>query len=74
MSDQAALETLAARRGPNLRDEGVFIVPMAAGPTSGTFLACSARSGRKIHDGRVLAAALELTRLPGPLDGVLSRV
>ena len=32
------------------------------------------RSGRKIHYGHVLAAALELTRLPGPLDGVLSRV
>ena len=30
--------------------------------------------GRKIHYGHVLAAALELTRLPGPLDGVLSRV
>ena len=32
------------------------------------------RSGRKIHYGHVLAAALELTRLPGPLNGVLSRV
>ena len=32
------------------------------------------RSGRKIHYGHVLAAALELTRPPGPLDGVLSWV
>ena len=32
------------------------------------------RSGRKIHYGHVLGAALELIRLPGPLDGVLSRV
>jgi hypothetical protein len=32
------------------------------------------RSGRKIHYGHVLAAALDLTRLPGPLAGVLSRV
>ena len=32
------------------------------------------RSGRKIRYGHVLAAALDLTRLPGPLAGVLSRV
>jgi len=32
------------------------------------------RSGRKIHYGQVLAAALDLTRVPGPLAGVLSRV
>jgi hypothetical protein len=32
------------------------------------------RSGRKIHYGHVLAAALDLTGLPGPLAGVLSRV
>ncbi len=36
MSDQAALETLAARRGRNLRDEGVFIVPI--GSCSSSFL------------------------------------
>ena len=172
MSDQAALETLAARRGRDLRDEGVFIVPMGGATNIGHFLGlfgprgfgvrlaglcdegeerdfrrsleqaglgsgldraglarlgffvCVAdledelirslgvgrveqlieaqgelgpfrtftrqpaqrnrtreqqlrrfmgtRSGRKIHYGHVLAAALELTRLPGPLDGVLS--
>ena len=32
------------------------------------------RSGRKIRYGQVLAAALDLTRVPGPLAGVLSRV
>ena len=32
------------------------------------------RSGRKIHYGHVLAAALDLNRVPGPLAGVLSRV
>ena len=32
------------------------------------------RSGRKIRYGHVLAAALDLTRVPGPLAGVLSRV
>jgi len=32
------------------------------------------RSGRKIHYGQVLAAALDVTRVPGPLAGVLSRV
>ncbi len=184
MSDQTALETLAARRGRHLREEGVFIVPMGgatnighflglfgppgfgvrlaglcdegeerdfrrsleqAGLTAGLdragldragldrarlarlgFFVCVAdledelirslgvgrveqlieaqgelgpfrtftrqpaqrnrpreqqlrrfmgtRSGRKIHYGHVLAAALELTRLPGPLDGVLSWV
>jgi hypothetical protein len=30
------------------------------------------RSGRKIHYGRVLAEALDLTRVPAPLDGVLA--
>ena len=38
MSDQAALETLAARRGRNLRDEGVFIVPMGGATNIGHFL------------------------------------
>ncbi len=174
MSDQAALETLAARRGRHLSEEGVFIVPMGgatnighflglfgppgfgvrlaglcdegeerdfrrgleqAGLTAGLdraglgrlgFFVCVAdledelirslgvgrveqlieaqgelgpfrtftrqpaqrnrtreqqlrrfmgtRSGRKIHYGHVLAAALDLTRLPSPLAGVLSRV
>jgi hypothetical protein len=32
------------------------------------------RSGRKIHYGHVLAAALDLTRVPSPLDGVLACV
>ena len=32
------------------------------------------RSGRKIHYGQVLAQALDLTRVPWPLDGVLARV
>ncbi len=174
MSDQAALETLAGRLGRNLREEGVFIVPMGGATNIGHFLGlfgppgfgvrlaglcdegeerdfrrsleqaglgagldragldrlgffvCVAdledelirslgvgrverlieaqgelgpfrtftrqpaqrdrtreqqlrrfmgtRSGRKIHYGHVLAAALDLTRLPDPLAGVLSRV
>ena len=183
MSDQAALETLAARRGRDLRAEGVFVVPMGGATNIGHFLGlfgprgfgvrlaglcdegeerdfrrglqqagfpglaaapdpagplappdlaglgffvCVAdledelirslgvrrveqlieaqgergsfqtftrqpaqrnrtrqqqlhrflgtRSGRKIHYGHVLAAALDLTRVPGPLAGVLSRV
>ncbi len=32
------------------------------------------RSGRKIRYGQVLAGALDLRRVPSPLDGVLSRV
>lgn len=32
------------------------------------------RSGRKIHYGHVLAAALDLSRLPRPLDAVLTHV
>ena len=137
LSDQAALETLAARRGRDLRGEGVFVVPMGGatnighflglfGPRGFGFFVCVAdledeliralgvrrveelieaqgelgpfqtftrqpaqrnrpreqqlrrflgtRSGRKIHYGQVLAAALDLTRVPGPLAGVLSRV
>lgn len=34
----------------------------------------STRSGRKIRYGHVLAAALDLTRIPGPLAGLLSAV
>jgi hypothetical protein len=177
LSDQAALETLAARQGRDLRGEGVFVVPMggatnighflglfgprgfdvrlaglcdegeerdfrrgleragpgafAAGPgraglaahgffvcvtdledelirslgvgrveeliqaegERGPFLTFTrqpaqrnrtreqqlrrfmgTRSGRKIRYGHVLAAAVDLTRVPGPLAGVLSRV
>ncbi len=32
------------------------------------------RSGRKIHYGHVLAGALDLTRVPRPLDAVLAHV
>jgi Overcoming lysogenization defect protein-like, TOPRIM domain len=38
MSDQAALETLAARRGRDLRGEGVFVVPMGGATNIGHFL------------------------------------
>ncbi len=38
MSDQAAVETLAARRGRHLREEGVFIVPMGGATNIGHFL------------------------------------
>ena len=38
MSDQAALETLAARLGRDLREEGVFIVPMGGATNIGHFL------------------------------------
>jgi len=174
MSDQAALATLAARRGRDLRSDGVFVVPMGGATNIGHFLrlfgprgfgvrlaglcdegeegdfrrgleraglgagldraglaalgffVCVAdledelirslgvrrveqlieaqgelgpfrtftrqpahrnrpreqqlrrfmgtRSGRKIHYGHVLAAAVDLTRVPGPLAGVLSRI
>ncbi len=32
------------------------------------------RSGRKIHYGQVLAGALDLTKVPRPLAGVLAHV
>ena len=38
MSDQAALETLAVRLGRDLREEGVFIVPMGGATNIGHFL------------------------------------
>ena len=38
MSDQAALQTLAARLGRDLREEGVFIVPMGGATNIGHFL------------------------------------
>ena len=161
MSDQAAMDTLAARCGRDLRGEGIFVVPMGGatnighfvdlfGPDGfgvrlaglcdqgeerdfrrgldrvGPYFVCVAdledeliralgtgrveeliqaegesgpfrtftrqpahretprdqqlrrfmgtRSGRKIRYGHVLAAALELTRIPGPLVGLLSVV
>ena len=161
MSDQAAMDTLAARCGRDLRGEGIFVVPMGGatnighfvdlfGPDGfgvrlaglcdqgeerdfrrgldrvGPYFVCVAdledeliralgtgrveeliqaegesgpfrtftrqpahretprdqqlrrfmgtRSGRKIRYGHVLAAALDLTRIPGPLVGLLSAV
>jgi len=38
ISDQAALVALAARRGRNLADEGVFVVPMGGATNIGSFL------------------------------------
>ena len=38
MSDQAALQTLAARGGRDLRGEGVFVVPMGGATNIGHFL------------------------------------
>ena len=161
MSDQAAMDTLAARCGRDLRGEGIFVVPMGGatnighfvdlfGPDGfgvrlaglcdqgeerdfrrgldrvGPYFVCVAdledeliralgtgrveeliqaegesgpfrtftrqpahretprdqqlrrfmgtRSGRKIRYGHILAAALELTRIPSPLVGLLSAV
>jgi hypothetical protein len=174
LSDRSAVETLAARRGRNLDEEGIFVVPMGGATNIGHFLArfgpqgfgvalaglcdeaeegafrrgleraglghrltrggleqlgfyvCVAdledelirslgaaaveqlieaegelgafgtfcrqpaqrgrtraqqlrrflgtRSGRKIRYGQILAGALDLRRVPRPLDGVLSRV
>jgi hypothetical protein len=161
MSDQAAMDTLAARCGRDLRGEGIFVVPMGGATNIGHFVdlfgpggfgvrlaglcdqgeerdfrrgldrvgpyfVCVAdledeliralgtgrveeliqaegesgpfrtftrqpahretprdqqlrrfmgtRSGRKIRYGHVLAAALDLTRIPGPLVGLLSAI
>ena len=38
ISDQAALESLAARRGRDLRREGIFVVPMGGATNIGSFL------------------------------------
>jgi len=39
LSDQAAIQTLAARHGRNLSEEGVFVVPMGGATNIGHFLA-----------------------------------
>ena len=49
-SDQAALETLAVRRGRDLRSEGVSIVPMGGATTIGHFLDLLGPNG---HDYRL---------------------
>ena len=77
MSDQAALETLAVEAQGELGPFHTFTrQPAQRNRTHEQQLRrfMGTRSGRKIHYGHMLAAALELTRLPGPLDGVLSRV
>ena len=38
VSDQSAIEALAARRGRNLGREGVFVVPMGGATNIGSFL------------------------------------
>jgi len=45
MSDQAALATLAVRRGRDLPGEGVFVVPMGGATNIGHFLAVFGPSG-----------------------------
>jgi len=73
MSDQAAVQTLAERSGRDLRRDGVFVVPMGGATNIGRRF-MGTRSGRKIRYGHVLAAALDLARVPGPLAGLLSAV
>jgi predicted ATPase len=60
VSDQSAVEALAARRG-RTREQQLR-----------RFM--GSRAGRKIHYGQVLADALDLTRVPRPLDRVLTHV
>ena len=62
ISDQIAVETLAARRG---RDR-------AAGAQLRRFLGSG--STRKLRYARLLAGAVDLGRLPHPLDGVLAQL
>ena len=45
VSDQSAVEALAARRGRNLRQEGIFVVPMGGATNIGHFLDLLARAG-----------------------------
>src|SRR2546423_1807073 len=64
ISDQIALETLAARRGRNLEGEGVLVVPIGG--------AQAVR--RKLPYARLLVGALDGGRVPHPLAGVLAHV
>ncbi len=101
ISDQLALEALAARRGLNLDGEGIAIVPMGGSKNIWTFLErfgprgsnvrlaglCDGRTheaqlrrffgthgGRKIESAALLVDALDLDRVPRPLDLVLAHV
>ncbi len=49
ISDQIALETLAARRGRNLEDEGVCIVPIGGAQAVGRFLARFGPAGANLR-------------------------
>jgi len=49
LSDQIALEILAARRGRNLRDEGVAILPMGGATNIRRFLALFGPPGRHVR-------------------------
>jgi hypothetical protein len=49
VSDQIALEVVAARRGRALRGEGTFIVPMGGATNVGRFLALFGPQGRNLR-------------------------
>src|SRR5437773_1989488 len=75
MSDQAAVQTLAERagRGP-FRTFARQPAHRGEGRDRQLHRFMGTRSGRKIRYGHVLAAALDLTLIPGPLAGLLSAV
>jgi hypothetical protein len=83
LSDQRAVEALAVRLGRDLAAEGDLLLfrkfqrqpaqrdkPVAA--LLRRFL--GTRSGRKIHYGTALVNALDLERIPTPLEHLLARV
>ena len=74
MSDQAALETLAARRGRDLQGDGVFVVPMGGATNIGHFLGWFGPRGFGVRLGRGLCDAGEEHELPAQPGAGRARV
>ena len=68
-SDRIAVETLALRRGRDLAAEGVTVI--AIGGAHALPRALASLQAQRVA---VLVGALDLDRVPAPLDGVLAHV
>jgi hypothetical protein len=73
LSDQIALETLAARRGRDLDAEGVVVLPMGGAHAVTRYLRRFGPDGAGRY-ARLFVQAVSLDRVPVPLDAALAGV
>jgi len=72
LSDKLAVRALAERRGRDLDADGVAILAMGGSKNIRRFL--GTYSGRKIECAPLLVRALDLDRVPPPLDRLLAQL